>query len=59
MEGTSSEAPTVLETNLDNELDQKDDGKNDKKLRTTEVEKSIVTLSLPRGLPLTSKIVWR
>ena len=59
MEGTSSEAPTVLETNLDNELDQKDDGKNDKKLGTTEVKKCSVTLSLPRALPLTSKIVWR
>lgn len=40
MEDTSSEAPTVLGTNLlDNELDQKDDGKTDGKLGTTEVGK--------------------
>ena len=41
MEDTSSEAPTVLGTNLlDNELDQKDDGKTDGKLGTAEVGKS-------------------
>ena len=40
MEGTLSEEPTVLGTNLHNELDQKADGKNDKNLGTTEVGKS-------------------
>ena len=40
MEGTSSEAPTVSGRSLDNEIDQKDDGKNDRKLGTTEVGKS-------------------
>ena len=40
MEGTSSEAPTVSRTSLDNEIDQKDDGKSDRKLGTTEVGKS-------------------
>ena len=39
-EGSSSEAPTVLGTNLDNEVDEKADGKNDRKLSTTEVGKS-------------------
>ena len=48
MEGTSSEAPTVLGTNLDNEVDEKPDGKNDRKLSTTEVGKSSLISQLSK-----------
>ena len=48
MEGTSSEAPTVLGTNLDNEVDQKADGKNDRNLGTTEVGKSSMISQLSK-----------
>lgn len=40
MESTSSEVPTVLGTNLDHELDQKNDGNNGRKLGAAEVGKS-------------------
>ena len=55
MEGASSEAPTVLGTNLDNELDQKDDGKNDIKLSTTEVGKSSLTSQLSKKVAASGK----
>ena len=48
MEGTSSEAPTVFGTNLDNELDQKPDGKNDRNLGRTEVGKSSMISQLSK-----------
>ena len=55
MEGTSSEAATVWGTNLDNELDQKDDGKNDIKLSTTEVGKSSLISQLSKKVAASGK----
>lgn len=55
MEGTSSEAPTVFGTNLDNEVDQKADGKNDRKLSTTEVGKSSLVSKLSKKATASGK----
>ena len=55
MEGASSEVPTVWGTNLDNELEQKDDGKNDIKLSTTEVGKSSLTSQLSKKVAASGK----
>ena len=48
MEGASSEAPTVWGTRLGNEIYQKADGKNDRKLSTTEVWKSSLISQLSK-----------
>lgn len=55
MEGTSSEEPTVFGTNLDSEVDQEADGKNDRKLGTTEVGKSSLISQLSKKVTASGK----
>ena len=55
MERISCEAPPVFGTNLDNEIDQKADGKHDGKLGTTEVGKSSLISQLSKKVAASGK----